>query len=107
MHILTAAIAANAIATAIAMAAAVSATTSTVSAAITSAFWFSALVLPLLFATIACPCRCCCWPLTPLSLMLWLQTTAPCSFRLNRCLCSTTVSTSVLLGDDQNITETK
>jgi hypothetical protein len=37
-------------------------------------------------ATVACPRRCHCWLLTPLPLMPRLQTTAPCSFRHDRCL---------------------
>ena len=74
-----------AIAAATAAAAVISAATSTVSAAIATAFWLI-VVCPCAAsasATIACPRRCRHWLLTPLPLLPWLRTAAPCSFRCN------------------------
>jgi len=74
------AIAAGAIAAATATAVAVSADTSKDFAAIATAFWlivvcpFTATAL----TSVACSRACRCWLLTPLTLLLQPQTTAPC-----------------------------
>ena len=101
-----AAIAAIAIAAATATAAAIFAATSTVSADIATTFWLI-VVRPCAASastTIACPRRCRCWLLMPLPLLPQPQTTAPCSFRRNHCLC---FNNCCLLVDVQNITQTK